>query len=319
MSQTELIDATESVQLGVADEVIGELRKRLTGRKADTHQGYEMVRAGIAEVTKYRTGVGRAGKELKASAIALQKKVNVEVSRVTDLLLEIEIPLRQEKSRVDNEAERKLEEQQEKERLAIEVQELAEKQAREAEEAAQREAERKEREVEDARLAAQREALELDRKRLADEHREQQEGIEKERRANADEREKIEADKLAITEVERVARRDAREVAEELQLKERRAKTAEAEKVRLVEEESEAERLAEERKPDADKLREFGVTIEALTRPCLSTDWGSTTLRYIENHLRNAAIMALLNEATDDHLTAEAAAETVSEQSPSVS
>ena len=116
MTDLAVIDSTTPVELGVADDVIGELRTRLTGRKADTHAGYEMVRAGIAEVTKYRTGVDRAGKELKASAVAYQKKVNAEVNRVKGLLLEIETPLCEEKARIDDEAERLRKEKEDEEK-----------------------------------------------------------------------------------------------------------------------------------------------------------------------------------------------------------
>lgn len=200
MDELTVVDATSPVELGVADEVIAGLKGRLVGLKADTHAGYEMVRAGIAEVTKYRTGVIRSGKELKADAIAYQKNVNAEVNRVVGSLLEIETPLREEKASVDDEAERLRKEKEDAERLVIESKERAEREAREAEEEAKREAEKKDREAESAKLVEQQKALEAERRRLVDDRREQQKILAQERREVANDRLAVEQQKRAVEE-----------------------------------------------------------------------------------------------------------------------
>ena len=315
MTDLTVIDSTTPVELGVADEVIAGLKGRLTDLKADTHQGYVTVKSAITEVRTYRTGVERARKELKKSALDWGKRVDAEARRVTDLLLEIETPLREEKARIDDEAERLRKEKEEAERLAIEAKERAEREARQAEEAAKREAERKEREAESARLAEERKRLNEERKRLEAEQREQQKEIEKERQKVASEREAIEAEKRAVEEKARKERESKEATEREEHEKQEQAKAAEAQKVRLAEEKAEAARLAEERKPDVEKLRDFGEKIKALKPPKLKTDWGRGVLDDVRSFLRSAAKAAYYE--TDGDLVATAAAETVCEQSPS--
>ena len=300
MNKIEVIDATSHVELGLADDVIGELRTRLAGRKADTHAGYEMVRAGIAEVTKYRTGVGRAGKELKASAIAFQKKVNVEVSRVTDLLLEIEMPLREELDRVDKEAERLRNEREEEERLAIESKERAEREAREAEEEAKREAARKEMEAAAAKLEEDRKAIQADRLRMNEE-------LQQKNAELAVERKKVEADKRAILEEARLRELVEREEADAVEAAEQkvrdeheRAMAHERKKVRLAKEKAERERIAEEQLPDREKLKEFARRIEEVVPPRLGTVWGNGVLSEMCDHLQSARDAAYCQDGTLD-------------------
>ena len=309
MNQIEVLDAENIVELGVADDVIGELRTRLTGRKADTQAGYEMVRAGIAEVTKYRTGVGRAGKALKASALAFQKKVNVEVSRVTDLLLEIEMPLREEKDRVDKEAERLRKENEAKEHLAIKAMEREKQEALEAVEAAEREEERKEREAAFAELAEERKELEAIQLEL----KKKNEELETERK-------KIKAYKRAVLEDARLRELVEREKAEAVEAAKQKVRDDEATMVRLAKYKAERERLAEEQLPDREKLKDFARRIEAVELPRLGTAWGNGVLSEMCDHLQSARDVTdrlpIDGTLTEDDLAAADAAETVSHQSP---
>lgn len=281
MTDLAVINSTTPVELGVADEVIAGLKGRLTGLKADTHQGYVMVKSAISEVRTYRTGVEKARKELKKSALEWGKKVDFEARRVTDLLLEIETPLREEKTRIDGEAERLRKEKEEAERLAIEAKDRAERQAREAEEAAKREAERKEREADLSRIAEERKVLEAERKRLDAERREQQEALEKEHKKIAIEREAVETEKRAVEEKAHKEREAKEAFKRKAQEKEDQAQVTAAEKLRLALEKTEAERLLEERKPDRQKLNDFANTIESLKAPQLKTAWGKQVLAKI--------------------------------------
>lgn len=313
MNQIEVIDSTTPVELGVADEVIAGCKGRLAGLNADTHQGYLDIKAGILELTRHRTGVDKSRKALKKSALDWGRKVEAEAKRVTGLLLEIETPLREKKALVDDEAERKRKDREEEEQLAIEAKALADREALEAEQEAQREEERKEREAEAAKLAEQRKELEADRRRLEDERREQEQAMAKLSQKIRSDREKIEAEKREA----RVAR-DSREAVEREELEaEEREKAAEAASVRRAAQQLERQRIAEVRKPDVEKLRDFGRKIEALEAPEMKTDWGRGELGIIEGVLLEAAIAASCQDvSSEDDMAAADAAETVHEQSP---
>jgi len=283
MNKIEAIDYT--VEVVIADDVIADLRKRLTGLTANTHRDYAVVKVGIAEVSKWRTGVETARKKLVEPHVKSQREINAVAKFAKESLLEIETPLRAEIARVDEEAERKLALKEEAERLYIAAREQKEREQREAEEEAKREVERKKLEAEDARLAEARKEIDADRRRLED-------------------------DKSDWERKTRIAREAREAVKREEQERTERDEQAEAERVRLAEEEVEAERLAELCKPDILKLQEYGLLIEGLQPPEMKTDWGRTRLRWIEDILRNAAITAATSA---DSLVAEDAAETVSE------
>lgn len=278
MSEIAVIDATTPVELCVDVEVITSLKTRLTGLKADTHSGYELVKAGIAEVSKLRTGVEASRKKFVEPHVAAQKDYNAAAKRAKEMLLAIETPLREEKARVDEEAQRLRDEQEAAERLVIEAQEEKERQAREVEEKAKREAEEQERKAEAARLAEERKALEAERKQLEDERREQQEALEAERLKIVADREEIEKVKRAVEESVRKEREAELAAEREAQEKEERVKKAVAEKLRLSQEKAEAAVLAEARKPDREKLEEMVARLKAFQYPQVTTDWAQNIL-----------------------------------------
>lgn len=268
MADLTVIDAGTAVELDCSDGVIAGLRGRLYHLTADTDVGYQEVKAGIREVSKYRTGVERSRKELKKSAIDWGKKVDAEAKRVTKLLLEIETPLRLEKQKVDDEADRIRREEQDRLRLAEEAKQEAERKVRTEEEAAKREAERKEREAETAKLAEDRRILETDRKKL-----------ELEREKIANEREDIEAKQRSMAEKAFAAESKQREAKDRKRVEEE-----------IKHDKAEAKRLAEERKPDEQKLREFGDMLGKLEFPQLQTEWGEGMV---------VSIAELLNQAIE--------------------
>lgn len=296
MNKMEVIDSAIEVEVSVDDKVISDLRKRLTGLKANSHSEYEQVKAGIAEVSKLRTGVETARKRLVEPHVKSQKAINATARMAKESLLEIETPLRAEKRRVDDKAERLREESEKKERLAIEAKELAERNALEAEEEAKREENRKANEAEQLRLTEMRHQLEDERRVIQDELR----AINKEREAI---KEKARKERDAKEAVEQAARD-----------KEEQAKSDVAEKVRADKQKAEQERLAEERKPDRVKLEDFADKIENLKPPQLKTSWGNDRLAVICDYLQSACDAAY-TETRDDMVAAEAV-ETVTEQTP---
>lgn len=107
------------VEYGITDAAIAELRERLGGLKIVTAEDYKTVAGAIAEVRTLRVGVDKKRKELKADAMAWGKKVDVEAKRITEQLVEIEGPLKLERTRVDDEkeAEKALLAQQKQDRI----------------------------------------------------------------------------------------------------------------------------------------------------------------------------------------------------------
>lgn len=272
-----VIDKNLPIDLGVADEIISGLKGRLTGLTANTYDGYQMVKAGIAEARTFRTGVEKARKELKKSALDWGRKVDTEAKRVTDLIMQIETPLREEKSRIDDEAERKRKAVEKAERLAAEAKERAEKEAREAEEQAKREEEKRQHEAEQAKLKAERESLAKERKKLDAERLESEKRLRAVEEKNRTEREAIEAEKRKLQENDR-QKQEAKETAS------RKA----ADEKRIAKEQAEAKRLAEERKPEREKLAEFGERLDAVVAPKMSTDWGKSQLSAVTEALTQA-------------------------------
>lgn len=320
----EVIAARTTVELGVADAYIDGLRERLSGVSADTTTGYQIVKAGISEVRTIRTGVDKSRKELKVSALEWCAKVESEAKRVIYLLREIENPLIKEKKRVDDEVARLRREAEEKERLEAlaikreereeaEAKELAERNALKADEEAAREAQRKELEEAATKLAEATEAVEADRRKLAAEWREQQQTFAEDQEKLRIDRRKVESREQAIKEKDRVAR-DAREAVEqEARDIEEHAKA----ELRVAEKLVEQKRLEDERKPDREKLADFGDALDDVKVPELKTDWGKSVLKNICEHLMYAIDGAHHQDYTPtDGLVAAAAAETVTDQTP---
>lgn len=260
-----------SVDLGLADDVVAGLRGRLADLDASTPAGYEQVRAGLAEVRTLRTGVERSRKELVRSAVDWQHAVNAEAKRVTQMLQEIERPLKEKKQAVD----------QEKERIRMEK---IEAQRREEEERRRAEEERleAERKAEEERLAAEREAVEAERRKLAEERAE----FERKQREQREEEERLQREK---EEAERKER-------EEAERKEREAAEKKAEEERLKRDA--AERAA--RAKDMPKLQEFLDALAEVQPPeHLETAWASEIASAVMESVGRA--QAMLNVQAEHH------------------
>lgn len=87
----------------VTDRAIEELKERYAGLSIipDDKDTYETVRLAIADVRTLRTTVEKKRKELKADALEWGRKVDGEAKRITEALLEIETPLKDEKEKED--------------------------------------------------------------------------------------------------------------------------------------------------------------------------------------------------------------------------
>ena len=308
MTETTLITKPETfaapVELGVADELISGLSKRLSGAKADTVEGYKIVRGGLAECRTLKRQVTDAHKELKASALSWGQACDAEKRRVIDLIIDVAKPLQAEKDRVDNEKERVKQAKLDAERKAEEAKQEALRKAREAIERAETErlrkeqeadaaierAEverlRKEQEAKDAAVRKQQEAqaerLEEQRQQLisdrADARREQQE---EEKRI--DDRRRL----LAV-EAEALAQKQRKLEAEERKEADRKQKMIDdfnASKQRVIDEEA-AAALIEECKPDIVRLRELATALGEYNLPDLKTAWADRIVDDVDKSLK---------------------------------
>ena len=91
----------------VADEVIDEFALTVADYDLNTPEGYEGNKSAIKWLTTMRGKVGELKKVLNEKALAHQRKVNKEESRLIDRLTAIETPLRKKKADFDNAAELK--------------------------------------------------------------------------------------------------------------------------------------------------------------------------------------------------------------------
>lgn len=91
----------------VADEVIDEFALTVADYDLNTPEGYEGNKSAIKWLTTMRGKVGELKKVLNEKALAHQRMVNKEESRLIDRLTEVETPLRKKKADFDNAAELK--------------------------------------------------------------------------------------------------------------------------------------------------------------------------------------------------------------------
>src|SRR5258708_2423843 len=190
MTATEPESTTEAgklVKYSPSDAAIAEIKEKCLPLKADTPQGYELVRVALGEIRTLRTSIEKRRVELKADALAWGRKVDSEAHRITNLLLEIEEPLKAKKQIVDDEKERVAREKVEAAESAQAERIAAELAVREAMFKAARDAEETRLKVETDRVAAERKALmeeyRLERIRILAEQKAEQERLTEERRS----------------------------------------------------------------------------------------------------------------------------------------
>lgn len=280
------------VELGVADGVIAGLQGRLADLTADTPAGYQAVKAGIAEVRTIRVNVEKSRKELKQSALDWGRKVDTEAKRITAMLLKIEEPLKNRKALVDQDAELKRREKAEVISKAQEEKERLEREQKERLERAERERIHKEQEAERAKLAAER--AELEKLRAQQQQRDwlERQKMAAERKELDAEKAKIEAEKREQEEAKRKEQEERDRIAREKQeaaLRKEREEKEESERKARAERDVE---IAEQRKPDREKLRDFAILLFDVPLPEMKTDWGKETMDEIVNGL-NAVIQGI--------------------------
>lgn len=121
-SKTNIVEfsaANAVIDYNVTNNAIVELQKKYTDLKASDKEGYKTVTKALSEVRTLRTSVEKKRKEYKADSLEYGRKIDAEAERVTNLLLNIENPLKTEKENYDNEQARIKAEQERLERERI--------------------------------------------------------------------------------------------------------------------------------------------------------------------------------------------------------
>lgn len=76
----------------------------------NTNEGYELVKAGIKELTTFRTTLEAARKRVKDPYLQAGKIIDAEAKRITDELVKLEEPMKAAKKEVDDRVERERQE-----------------------------------------------------------------------------------------------------------------------------------------------------------------------------------------------------------------
>ena len=98
---------SQIVKFDVTSAALAELRKRYEEvPDVTTKQGYALVKAGLSELTKLRTGTEARRVELKGPSLQFGRDVDAEAARITGALKDIEEPLREAKTAEDEIAQR---------------------------------------------------------------------------------------------------------------------------------------------------------------------------------------------------------------------
>ena len=104
------------IKLNVTDATLGKLEKKFAKvPDVSKKEGYEFVRVGLGELRTLRTGIGKYKGELKAEAIAYNKRVDTEYNRVIDVITAMEEPMKVAKDAEDAKKEALKEEKRKKE------------------------------------------------------------------------------------------------------------------------------------------------------------------------------------------------------------
>ena len=243
------MDSTALVTYSISEAVIAQLRAACASLTCDTPAEYEETRVAIGNLRTARTSIEKERVKQKAEALEFGRFVDSEAKRFTDLLFEIENPLKAKKAVIDDEADRVKREKEAAALKAVQDEINRNNAAKAAEEKAIRDAE-------ESRLAVERESLRVERERLAAEQ------------AKIDaERAKVDADRRAVE----VERQKAERAEFERQAKIKAAKDAAEQLTRDVLEKARRDAELAALAPDLVKVEAFVAAIRTLQAPKLKS------------------------------------------------
>lgn len=278
------------IDLGIPDNVITGFQSRALTIDVSTKGGYAEAKEMVRELVGMRSRITAEHKALKQSALEYGRKCDEAKRLALSKVKEVEGPLKQKLLVVDDAiAEKKRIEAEEKAAAERAAQEAADAERRAKEEAerkrieAEQAAERKRQAEEQAKIDAEREKLLAERRKLEAER----EAIEAEKRKQQEAVERAEREKKA--EAERIERERLAKIAAEAKAKADEAARVEAEK-RKAEQEAEAKRLAEERKPDIEKLRDVVRRLDSIDLPKARSSWGIAIIKDVDASLSEISL-----------------------------
>jgi chromosome segregation ATPase len=272
------IEVQPLVRYNPADREIKDLALKLSPlpKVIQTDEEYEQVRRGLLLAGKYRSAIEKQRVRAKADSLDWGRKVDAEAKRLTELVRDIENPLKAAKQLVDDRTAKAAREAQEAMERELARQAEEERKAKEA-------AERAAREAEQARLREEKERLDEERRQL----QEQQDRLDAQRKELEREQRAAQEERLAAQRAEQ-ARQDAirAEAQRAAQEESDRLAAAQAVEERKAREAAEAAK-AEALQPDAEKVRRFGQQLqEAIpTYPALTNDKAFEFMKAIEDQL----------------------------------
>jgi hypothetical protein len=277
-----IVIKSELQKYNITDEAIANMSAQfmpLVVAGIEDRVGLATVHAARMTVKNKRIEVEKTRKSLKEDSLAFGRLVDGEAKRITALLAPIEAHLDEEEGKIERikaaiEAEKNAAEAA---RLkAIDDERLAKIEAARVAEEARLDAIRAEQEAERARLDAEQAAIRAEREKL-----------EADRRAIEAEKQKAIDDKRRADELE-TARKEAVEQARiDAEAKAERDRIAE---VKDEEERKEAARIAEQERPDKEKLLAFAAQIVALQYPVVTGKKARTVLASVEKQLGELAV-----------------------------
>lgn len=96
----------EVAKYNLADASIAKMKKKYAGLKVKDvtdKEGIKVLKEALSEVSGTRTGIEKKRKEIKDEYLTIGRAIDGEAKRLTELILEVEQPLREEKERIDAE------------------------------------------------------------------------------------------------------------------------------------------------------------------------------------------------------------------------
>jgi len=113
-------EVNQVVEYGVTDAALAQLKEKFEEvPDASTKEGYELIKAGLKEISPLRIGIEKKRVKLKAESLAWGKKVDAEAKRITSEITALEDPYKEAKKLQDDKEEREKQEAIEKEQARI--------------------------------------------------------------------------------------------------------------------------------------------------------------------------------------------------------
>jgi DNA repair exonuclease SbcCD ATPase subunit len=268
---------TLSLSYPFTPDKLSEALVSLRGHSFTTPAQYKDGVKAIATCREFRVQIEERRKLLKEDSLKYGREVDRIAKQLTELVLEVEGPLKLDRKKVDDAKELAKREAAEAVRRKQEEEIRAKREAEEAELKAKRQAE-------EQALAAERRALEAEKLQLAKERQETEARQAEERR----ELEALRAEAKATREALEREARVQREAQARAQAEARAVAEAEEQRLNALEYEKQRQRRIAALQPDQDKLNQLARNLQTLI-----DDHGEAGYEYDDQGAHNCELNAL--------------------------